>query len=242
MALAGAALSLSVGAPRLAADLAADLARIGLEAAGGLEAHRALHAFKATGVTTVGDKAIPFVIHAARPRCVRVETLGETGSLVRAFDGVHAPWKKDDPRLPPRPLGREEAKDFLLDADFDTPLFDPRARGISLDYAGEVAIEGRVYHKILASMRLTDLVMLYLDAETHLLVRRDTTKMVRGRPVVVEMHYNDFRQVSGVSLPGRIRTQVDGRVLTDTVIEDYEPNPELPRDFFAPPVKDWPRL
>ena len=35
--------------PRLAADLAEDLARISVEAAGGAKAHAALHSFRATG-------------------------------------------------------------------------------------------------------------------------------------------------------------------------------------------------
>lgn len=228
-------------ASRLAADLAEDLARISVEEAGGTKAHAALHSLKATGVTKVGDKEVRFILYAARPRSVRIETLGEKGSLVRAFDGVHAPWKKDEPLQPPRRLERGEEKDFMLDADFDNPLYDHRARQISLDYAGEATSDGRVCQKLLATLRFTDVLTLYVDDETHLLVRRDQIKRVGGRSAVVETHYEDFRKVAGVRLPRRIRTQVEGRVLHETVIEDYDANPELPADFFTPPAKDWPK-
>ena len=229
-------------APRLAADLAADLARISVEAEGGAKAHAALRSFRASGFTRLGDKKVDFFLYAARPRCVRVETLGEKGSLVRAFDGVYAPWKKDDPVRPPRRLGQAEEKDFILDADFDNPLYDYRARQISLDYAGETTIDGKVYQKLLATVRFTDVLTLYLDDETHLLVRRDQTKRVGGRTAVVETHYSDFKKVAGVKLPCRIRIEIEGHLLDETVIENYEVNPTLPADFFSPPAKDWPKL
>lgn len=237
--LAGVALGVG-GAPRLAADIADDLARIAVEAAGGVKAHEGLRSFRAVGVTTVGEAEAPFVLYAARPRSVRIETTGEKGSLVRAFDGVHAPWRRDDPLLPPRRLGRMEEREFVGEADFDSPFFDYAARRISLDYAGEETIAGRLCQKLLATLRHTDTAVLYLDAETHLLVRRDEPKVIDGRRTVLETHYADFVEVAGVRLPGRIRVVADGRVLTDTRIKRYEANPSLPADFFAPPVKDWP--
>lgn len=239
LAVAGCIMLGGAAAPRLAADMAADLARISVEAAGGTEAHAALKSFRAAGVTKVGEKEIAFMLYAARPRSVRIETVGEKGSLVRSFDGVRAPWKKDDPAAPPRRLGRAEELDFILDADFDNPLYDYQARKISLDDAGTVEIEGRVCHKLLATVRFTELVTLYIDAETMLLVRRDVRQSVR-RAAVLETYYSDFVEVGGVRLPKRIRTQVDGHVLYETLIEEYWANPPLPADFFAPPAKDWP--
>lgn len=236
------ALLLAIGANPLAADLAADLARISVEAAGGAQAHQALHSFRATGATRVGEREVNFLLYAARPRSLRIETLGEKGSLVRAFDGVHAPWKKDDPLRPPRRLGRDEERDFLLDADFDNPLHDFARRGISLDYAGETVIDGRPCQKLLAVLHHTDVVTLYVDDETRLVTRRDQAKKVRGRDVVIETHYSEFKETAGVRLPRRIRTVVEGRVLNDTRIDGIDANPPLPPDFFAPLVDDWPKL
>jgi hypothetical protein len=230
----------SAGAGRLAADLAQDLARISVEAAGGMAAHRGLKSFLAEGVTRVGEHEVNFILYAARPNRLRIETIGEKGSLVRGYDGVHAPWKKDALLAPPRRLGREEEREFLLDADFDNPLFDSARRGISLDYAGEAVVDGRPCRKLLAIVRHTDALTLYVDDETRLVTRRDQTKKVRGREVVIETHYSGFQATKGVLLPRRIRTVVEGRVLNDTRIQAIDPNPGFAPDFFAPPVKDWP--
>ena len=236
------ALLLASGAGPLRADLAEDLARISVEAAGGAQAHAGLRSLRATGVTRVGEREVNFILYAERPNRLRIETLGEKGSLVRAFDGLRAPWKKADPLQPPRRLARNEEKDFLLDADFDNPLYDYARRGISLDFAGETEIDGRPCQKLLAVLRYTDVVTLYLDEETRLVVRRDIAKKVSGRDVVIETHYADFQAAAGVILPRKIRTVVAGRVLNETQIEEIYPNPALPKDFFAPPVDDWPRL
>ncbi len=240
--LAAGAVCLSMGALRLVADMAADLAAVSVEAAGGWPAHAALRSFRATGVTKVGETEVPFILHAARPSSVRIETLGEKGSLVRAYDGVHAPWKKSSPLEPPRRLSRAEERDFILDADFDQPLYNYEARKISLDYAGEEASGGHVYQKILATIRFTDLVMLFIDAETHLVARRDLVKRGPADKTVVRTFYGDYRPVAGVLLPHVIRTEVRGEVVHETRIEAYDANPSLPEDFFSPPVADWPKL
>lgn len=234
--------TVGAGGARLAADIADDLARISVEAEGGAVAMAALRAFKADGVTRVGEQEVIFILYAARPRSVRIETLGEKGSLVRSFDGVLAPWRKDGPAEPSRRLGRAEELEFIREADFDSPLREHRARGISLDYAGEVTIGGRVSQKLLATLRGGELVTLYLDGATRLLVRRDTPKRVGGRDIVVETHYADHRAVAGVLLPHRIRTESGGRVLNETTIRAYLPNPFLLGGFFSPPDADWPRL
>lgn len=229
------------GPGRLAAELAADLARVSVEASGGLSAHAALRGLRATGVTRVGAREVAFTLYSERPDRVRIETTSEGRTLVRAYDGVHAPWKKDDLLAPPRQLAATEVRDFLIDADFDSPLYMPERRNISLDYAGESMSEGRKCQKLLAVVRFTDALTLYVDDETHLLVRRDITKRVRGRQVVVETHFSDFSPVSGVLMPRRIRTVVEGRELHETKIGSWTANPELPEGFFAPPVADWPR-
>lgn len=230
----------AAAAGRLSADLADDVARVSVEAAGGTAAHAALRSFRAEGVTRLGETEVEFILYAARPRSVRIETLGKKTSLVRAYDGVRAPWKKDDPTKPPRRLDRQEERDFILEADFDQPLYDYQARKISLDFAGEATVDGRPCLKLLATVRFADVMTLYIDDENHLIVRRDREERRGGKVVVLETHYADYKKVAGVRLPRLIRTFSEGRLLHETRIKDYDANPKLPRDFFSPPAPDWP--
>lgn len=224
------------------ADLASDLARISVEAAGGVKAHEELHSFRAFGVTRVGDKEASFLLHAARPNRLRIETLGARGTLMRAFDGVHAPWKREGFVSPPRRLGEEEEREFLRETEFDQPLYDWERRGVSLDYAGEATVDGRLCYKLLAVFKLTQSVTLFLDAETHLIVRREETRRLKsGREIVVANVFSRFEPVAGVLLPRKIETIVDGELAYETQIQAIVPNPDLPADYFSPPAEEWPK-
>lgn len=233
----GLALLFFVAASRARADLAGDVARIAVEMAGGEAAHEKLRALRATGVTRVGDVEAPFILYTERPDRVRIETVGERGSLVRAYDGVLAPWKKADALAGPQRLGAAEQRQFIREAEFDSPLYQAVKRGVSLDYAGRAMVDGVLTHRLLATMRGGDLATLYVDPTTYLLVRRD----VRAGSMTVELHYGDYRPVAGVLLPWRVRAVAEGRVLHETVIEDYAANPDLPAGFFSPPAVDWPK-
>jgi hypothetical protein len=223
------------------ADFADDISRVHLEATGGREAQAALVGLRATGVTRINGKEFPFILYAARPRSIRIETLGESGTLVRVFDGVHAPWQKPDLMAPPSRLASAGESDFVTEAEFDDLLCDFRARGIELEDAGHAEVAGRSCLRLLATVRLTASYTLYVDEETLLVVRRDQRKTVRGRMAVVETYYSDFRPVAGVLQPFRIKVQSGDRVITETEISEVVANPEVPADFFAPPIAGWPK-
>jgi len=227
---------------RAVADLAADIAKISLEAAGGAKAHEALRSFRAVGTTRVGEQEVSFILHAARPNRLRVEVLGDKGNLVRASDGVHAPWKRSGLLGLPERLAPGEESEFLREADYEQPFHEWERRGVSLDYAGETVVGGRLCQKLLAVLGHTRMVTYYVDDETRLVIRRDEKRRLRGgREVVVETHFSDYRETAGVLLPRRVRTIVDGELADDTRIEAINPNPDLPEDFFSPPARDWPK-
>ncbi len=241
-AIFAAVLLLGAGTGRLAADLAEDIARVSVEAAGGAKAHEALRSFRASGVTRVGGREASFILHAARPNLLKIESLGDRANLVRSFDGVHAPWKRVGLLGAPRRLGEAEEREFLREADYEQPLYDWAARGVGLDFAGATEVDGRPCQKLLAVFQHTRIVTLYVDDATHLVVRRDERRRLKGgREVLVETRFDDYRETAGVLLPRRIRTIVDGEPTDETLIEAINPNPDLPADFFSPPAPDWPK-
>ncbi|MEY4489565.1 MAG: hypothetical protein RIQ79_2073, partial [Verrucomicrobiota bacterium] len=162
-------------------------------------------------------------------------------TLVRVFDGVHAPWQKPDLMAAPSRLATETEADFVMEAEFDDLLYDFRARGIELEDAGRAEVQGRPCLRLLATVRLTASYTLYVDEETLQVIRRDQRKIVRGRMSVVETYYSDFRPVAGVLEPFRIRVQSGDRVITETEITEVIANPEVPEAFFAPPKAGWPK-
>jgi len=240
--LGGCWLMICAGVGHVLGDFATDLARVSIEAAGGQAAHAALRGLRATGVTRVGEVEVRFVLHAERPNRLHIETLGEKGSLVRAFDGERAPWLQAGAKASLRRLEAADEGDFIREADFDSLLYDHQRRNISLDYAGEAKIDGRPMQKLLATVNFSETVTLFIDEETHLLARRESIRKVHGKDLRVRTDFSDYQSCRGVLFPRRIRTSIGERVLSDTSITGLEANPRLPPGFFAPPKADWPSL
>jgi outer membrane lipoprotein-sorting protein len=60
---------------------------------------------------------------------------------------------------------------------------------------------------------------LFVDAETYLPVRLNTTRVLRGATVPMEVYYDDWREVDGLKLPYVITYSVQKQTTTFTVKE-----------------------
>lgn len=220
------------------ADRVEDLVRIHVEAVGGEERIAKLVRLRATGTAAAAGGQVRFVMLAARPNQVRVETELGGRSLVQGYDGEEAPWEYDTGTWPPqyRAMAETAAKVFVADAEFDDPLIGGAARGYSFDYAGMVEAEGRKLIRILVTRKLTDTFSVYLDEQTFFIVMRVEQRMsAGGRRVAVVTHYEDFRPVEGVLLPHRITVAVDGRMTQQTRITRIDANPTIEAAAFSRP-------
>jgi len=220
------------------ADLAADIARIHLEAIGGPERMAALKSLRMTGLVVVGEKRMKFRMIAARPDRVRLETESDGRTLVHASDGVEPPWEFDTGTWPPkfRDMSESAAKAFVADAEFDDPLIAGPARGFTFDYAGEVEVGPRKLLRLLVTKNLRDTFSLLLDPATYFIVMRvDERTTAGGRKRQIVTRYDDFRPVDGVLLPHRVILLTDNRVEQQMAIERVETNPEVSKDLFTRP-------
>jgi hypothetical protein len=232
-------------AASLRADVVNDIARIHIEAIGGMERIKALGAVRATGRVVSNGKEVRFSIIAARPARARIETEADGRTLVQGSDGVEEPWEFDTGSWPPvyRAMAAGSARTFKADAEFDDPLVVGAARGFVLEYAGEVEVEGKKLLRILVTQKLTDTFSILVDPDTYFIMKRvEKRSSVSGRSVHVITHYEDFRPINGVLLPHRVITSIDGRVTQQTQITKFEANPKLNDQTFTRPKVTVPGL
>ena len=222
----------------LRADRVEELVRIHTEAIGGLERIEALKALRATGHVVIGGSQMRFTMLAARSARVRIETDRGGRTRVQGTDGVDAPWEFDTRTWPPQyvPMEPRAAKTFVADAEFDDPLVAGPARGFTLDFAGEMMVEGRKLLRVLVTHKLAETFSLMLDDDTFLIVMRvENRESAGGRRLQVVTHYEDFRPVAGVLMPHTITLAIDGRANQQTKIAKMEANPEISAETFARP-------
>ncbi len=219
------------------AQLGPEIARQHAQRAGDKLAE--LKTLRAEGRTFIGGEMVPFTLLAERPNRLRVESFSPLRRVIQGYDGLSAPWISHTEfnagtaqNMPPN-----DAKDFVANADFDGPLVNYADKGYTVDYAGEDTIDGRRAFKLLVMSRADDIFFLWVDAETHEVVKRTVFRAGKEERVTIETLFKDFRPVAGVLQPHRIETTANGRLLYVMVIDKMEPNVPMPTAAFIRPER-----
>ena len=138
-----------------------------------------------------------------RPNRVREEFTfgGMTG--VTAYDGKAGwkiePWggKKDA-----EPLGEDETKGIMEDAEFDDPLFNYKERGNKVELVGMDQVEGTEVYKLMVTLASNgDVRTYYLDVESCVPIKYEVKRTVRGAERTFEVELGDYKEVQGVLFP-----------------------------------------
>ena len=108
-----------------------EIRRMHLEALGGKARVDALSGLRASGQVLAGGKRLRFIMIAARPVKLRLETESAGRTLVQGYSGEGEPWEFDTGSWPPRyrSLAENSQKTFVADAEFDDPLVGGEKRG-----------------------------------------------------------------------------------------------------------------
>lgn len=150
-------------------------------------------------------------------------------TLVTAFDGA-AGWISDPFKGPavPRRIQGAELQRWQTGFPLRSDLLDLPTKGVTLQLLGTESLNNRAAHKLSLKRPGRDEVLLWIDAQSFLLVKRVLrAKMPQGGgETTVEMSLSDYRNVSGVMIPHKIG---DTRCVVAV-------NPEVSDSLFLPPA------
>ncbi len=172
-----------------------------VQRSGGIARLHAIQSVRKSGKFYGGGGFEATVAHERRrPNLVREEFAfgGMTGAT--AYDGKAGwkiePWggKKD-----PEPMGEEETKGILEEAEFDDPLFDYRQRGNTVEFLGTEQLEGTSVYKLRVTLATNgDERTYYLDAESCVPIKYEVKRTIRGAERTFEVELGDYKDVQGV--------------------------------------------
>src|SRR5579871_425684 len=222
-----------------ASQTADELVQKNIEAKGGLEKIKAIKTVRVTGRLVAGGGFTGIVGQEnMRPNLVR-ETFSLQGmTQVQAYDGATG-WQiqpfggRKDPQL----MGDDDMRDLLIDADFDGPLVDYKAKGNTVEYLGHDTVDGDDALRLKVTLKNGDIIYYYLDPDTFLEIRKEVQEFIRGsvRESVLEM--GSYKPVAGVMYPYSISQGSKANPAQQTtIIEKVEVNVNInPADFAVPP-------
>lgn len=210
-----------------------------LAARGGKERIQALRSIRETGTATAsGGRVARVVREIKRPGLFRLEFSVQGTTSVFANDGQTG-WQVAPLQgvFEPQVVAPEaDAAGGVDQHDIEGPLVDWREKGHLVELAGREMLPGGEAHKLKLTLAGGAVRYDYVDAVSHLVVRSDFTRMIRGRPVELQNTFSDFREVGGLVFPHHIETRAKDRPEVVTIeIETIELDPELDDALFRLP-------
>jgi hypothetical protein len=199
--------------PAVAAQTVDEIVARYVTARGGREALAAVRTVRMTGRATEGPGRHAIVRREiARPGRIRTEFVFQGTTGVWAWDGS-AGWSVSplDGRLEAEPLPADQAAVTAEQADIDGPLVDWKAKGHSVELVGSEALPGGPAHRLKVTLKSGGVREVWVDAATGLVVRTLAKRTLRGREVVLETTFGDYRETGGVAFARSIETGVPGR-------------------------------
>ncbi len=210
-----------------------------LAARGGTERIQALSSIRETGTATASGGRIARVVREIkRPGLFRLEFSLQGTTSVFANDGS-AGWQVaplqgvfEPQAVPPE----ADAAGGVDQRDIEGPLVNWREKGHLVELVGREALPGGEAFKLKLTLKGGVIRYDYIDVVSHLLVRSDFTRIVRGHPVELQNTFSDFREVGGLVFPHNIETRAKERPeVIEVVIEKIELDPELDDALFRLP-------
>ena len=212
-----------------------------VEARGGGEKLRAIHSLRFTGRAESADGRDAIVVHEIkRPGRVRTEFTLQGMTGVYAYDGEDG-WRVAPFRgiFEPEPMPEENEKLAEERADVDGVLVDWKAKGHKVELAGRESVGGREAFKLEVTLENGAVYYVYVDAESYLRVRTDTTQELAGHTVTIETTYGDHKAVDGVIFPHTIETGARDRPgHLRMIVEQVEINPSIDDARFEMPSNE----
>jgi hypothetical protein len=217
-----------------------ELVEKNIQARGGMDKIKAIHTIRVTG-RMVAPGGFTGVIgqENMRPNLVR-ETFSLQGmTAIDAYDGTTG-WRvnpfsgKKDAQL----MGEDDLRDLLIDADFDGPLVDYKAKGNTVEYLGHDTVDGDDALRLKVTLKNSDIVYYYLDPDAYLEIREERQEFIRGSVKETASEMGSYKPIEGVEYPFSISSgrKDDPTSWTTTTIEKIEVNVPFNDSDFALPA------
>jgi hypothetical protein len=227
---------------RLAASsqTAEELVQKDIEAKGGVAKMKAIKSVRMTGKLD-GSGGFTGVVgqESKRPNLVRETFMFQGMTQVQAYDGLTG-WQiqpfggRKDPEL----MGEDDARDLIIDSDFDGPLVDYKEKGNTIEYLGHDIVDGDDALRLKVTLKNGDIIYYYLDPDTFLEIRTERREFIRGAVRESVADLGSYKPVAGVMFPFSVNggPKNDPTSRQSVTYEKIEANVDLPVSDFAVPA------
>lgn len=183
-----------------------------IEARGGEDVWRGVDTLRLTGQMDLGQGMhVPYVMEQKRPGKMCLEFVFDEKTAIQCIDGESG-WKllPFRGRNQPEAMTEPEYREMAGTAAIDGLLFNSAEQGNKVKLAGKEVVAGRSAAKLEVTLPSGAVRWVYIDEETGLDIKLETTRVIRGKDRRVETFYYDWQETDGLLIPRRQETQTAG--------------------------------
>lgn len=223
------------------AQTADELIEKSIQASGGREKMDTVKSVRMTGKMTMAQgMEAPMVIETVEPNKIRMEMTFQGMTMIQAYDGQKG-WQVQPfmGKTEPEPMNEQELKAMEKQVEDMDLLTKYKEKGHTVELVGKEELEGSPVYKLKLTKKSGEVSNLYLDAETHLIVKQTGKTQMQGQEIETETSLSDYKEVGGILYPHSIQTKIPsmpGGVMSMT-FEKIEPNTDIPASRFEMPAK-----
>jgi hypothetical protein len=228
-------------AAALSAQSADEVVEKYIQAKGGREKIKAVKSARFTGKMTMGQGMgdAPFTMELVPPaHKVRIDFTLQGMVGTQAYDGANG-WQvmpflgKSDAEA----MTGDDLKEIKQNADLvEGPLFNYKDKGNKVEYLGKGDLEGSPVQKLKLTEKDGDVTTIYLDADSGLTLKEETTHTIRGQAVDLETTLGNYKQVGGLTMPYTIETKAKGAPGSQVIsLDKIELDVDVPASRFEMP-------
>lgn len=226
-------------APQAEAQTADEIVAKVLAARGGLAKIKAVKSQRIAGTIYFSPEFYgPFVAEFKRPGKMHNEVVVQNKTVVRTINGKNGGWVLNPfgPNTGAEPMSEAEVKDAMNEADFDGPLVDSKAKGMTIEFTGTEQVEGRDAYLLKLTHSDGKVSNYAFDTKTYLMAKWSGTDVVNGEAVARETLFHDYRDVNGLKFAFELVSNNPGTNMSQRiVVEKIEVDPEIDEARFGKP-------
>ncbi len=201
----------------------------------GIDHLKKVNSMVMTGLMTQND-VMPVKVYRLRPDKYLMEFDIADHTAYQGYDGTTAwmttPWT-GNPK--PQVMPSERVGAMKITAEFEGILFDWKAKGHLIELAGKDTVDQVIMNKLKITKNDGGIEYLFIDPGDNLIKKRLYNRTVRGREIVMENYYSDYRPVEGIMFGFKQDTRIDGQPYNSLQYETIELNKEIDPGLFSMP-------
>lgn len=197
-------------APAANAQTVDEIVAKNIEAKGGFATLKNTNTVRTTATGSMQGAEVSITSSSKRPYFMRNEMSMAGQKMIIGFDGEQA-WMSAG-GMPAQALPRGGQTDAMKQtSQIDSPLFDYKAKGTTIELGEPVTEAGRKLHHLIVTPKSGAPMHYYIDAETGLESRMSIDVEDGDQKMKMEMRFSDFQTVEGRTVPFTITQVVNGK-------------------------------